>query len=105
MEAMRSAQPGMYEYELEAIADYVFKKHDAQGIAYFALVAAGHEHPGRTITPRRRRTAGRRLVLFDYAPDYKYYTVRRDPDVPGQRQVHRPISASSTRSTCGCIRR
>src|SRR5207253_4167837 len=41
MEAMRSAQPGMYEYELEAVADYVFKRHNAQGIAYFALVAAG----------------------------------------------------------------
>ena len=41
MEAMRDAQPGMHEYELAAIADYVFKQHNAQGIAYFALVAAG----------------------------------------------------------------
>jgi Xaa-Pro aminopeptidase len=41
MEAMRVAEPGMFEYELEAVADYVFKKHNAQGIGYFALVAAG----------------------------------------------------------------
>jgi Xaa-Pro aminopeptidase len=74
MEAMRSAEPGMYEYELEAIADYVFKKHNAQGIAYFALVAAGknaswpHYHASQT------RTKDGDLVLFDYAPDYKYYT-------------------------------
>jgi Xaa-Pro aminopeptidase len=74
MEAMRSAEPGMYEYELEAIADYVFKKNNAQGIAYFALVAAGtnafwpHYHAAQTQT-----TAGD-LVLFDYAPDYKYYS-------------------------------
>jgi len=74
MEAMRSARPGMYEYELEAIADYVFKKHNAQGIGYFALVAAGknaswpHYHAAHT------QTRGGQLVLFDYAPDYKYYT-------------------------------
>ncbi len=74
MEAIRSAQPGMYEYELEAIADYVFKKHNAQGIAYFALVAAGknaswpHYHAAQT------QTQDGQLVLFDYAPDYKYYT-------------------------------
>jgi Xaa-Pro aminopeptidase len=74
MEAMRSAEPGMYEYELEAIADYVFKKRNAQGIAYFALVAAGknaawpHYHAAQT------RTTDGDLVLFDYAPDYKYYS-------------------------------
>jgi Xaa-Pro aminopeptidase len=74
MEAMRSAEPGMYEYELEAIADYVFKKNNAQGIAYFALVAAGtnafwpHYHASQT------RTKAGDLVLFDYAPDYKYYS-------------------------------
>jgi Xaa-Pro aminopeptidase len=74
MEAMRSAEPGMYEYELEAIADYVFKKHNSQGIGYFALVAAGknaswpHYHAAQTQTKHGQ------LVLFDYAPDYKYYT-------------------------------
>ncbi len=41
MEAMRPAEPGMYEYELEAIADYVFRQNNAQGPAYFALVASG----------------------------------------------------------------
>jgi Xaa-Pro aminopeptidase len=74
MEAMRAAEPGMYEYELEAVADYVFKKHNAQGIAYFALVAAGknaswpHYHAAQT------RIEDGMLVLYDYAPDYKYYT-------------------------------
>ena len=56
MEAMRAARPGHYEYELEAIGDYIFKKHNAQGIAYFGLVASGTMRSGRTITPRRRRS-------------------------------------------------
>jgi Xaa-Pro aminopeptidase len=73
MEAMRSARVGMYEHEIEAIGDYVFKAHNAQGIAYYALVAAGknasypHYHAGQT------QMKDGDFVLFDYAPDYKYY--------------------------------
>jgi Xaa-Pro aminopeptidase len=73
MEAMRSARPGMYEYEIEAIGDYIFKVHNAQGAAYFALVAAGtnshypHYHAAQT------KTKDGDLILFDYAPDYQYY--------------------------------
>ena len=74
MEAMRSAQPGMYEYELEAIADYVFKKHNAQGIGYFALVAAGHNASWPHYHAAQTRAQDGQLLLFDYAPDYKYYT-------------------------------
>ena len=74
MEAMRSAEPGMYEYEIEALGDYIFKKHNAQGPAYYGLTAAGrnaawpHYHAAQT-----QMKAGD-LVLFDYAPDYHYYT-------------------------------
>jgi len=74
MEAMRSAQPGMYEYELEAIADYVFKKHNAQGIGYFALVAAGQNASWPHYHAAQTQTQDGQLLLFDYAPDYKYYT-------------------------------
>lgn len=74
MEAMRSAEPGMYEYEIEAIGDYIFKSHNALGPAYFGLVAAGknsfwpHYHAAQT------EMKDGDLVLFDYAPDYHYYT-------------------------------
>jgi Xaa-Pro aminopeptidase len=73
MEAMREAAPGLYEYELFAAAEYVFRKHGAQGAAYFPLSAAGrntalsHYHRGTT------KLADGDLVQFDYAPDWKYY--------------------------------
>jgi Xaa-Pro aminopeptidase len=73
LRAMKAARPGMREYELEAEADYVFKKNNAQGIAYFALVATGtnafwsHYHQAQDTLK-----AGD-LVLMDYAPDYNYY--------------------------------
>jgi Xaa-Pro aminopeptidase len=74
MEAMRSAEPGMYEYELEAIADYVFKKNNAQGPAYFALVASGQNAFWPHYHASQRKIQDGDLVLFDYAPDYKYYS-------------------------------
>jgi Xaa-Pro aminopeptidase len=73
MEAMREAKPGMREYELQAPAEFVFKKHGAQGAAYFALVATGtntlysHYHKGTAVLQDGD------LVQFDYAPDYNYY--------------------------------
>jgi Xaa-Pro aminopeptidase len=74
MEAMRSSQAGQYEYELEAVADFVFKQHNAQGIGYFALVATGTN----AFWPHYHASQGQLkendMVLFDYAPDYKYYT-------------------------------
>ena len=74
MEGIRNAQPGMREYEVESMADYVFKRGGAFGIAYFALVASGksaywpHYHAGTgELKPGD-------LVVFDYAPDYNYYS-------------------------------
>jgi Xaa-Pro aminopeptidase len=73
MEAMRDARPGMFEYELQADAEFIFKKNGAYGPAYFALVATGqntfysHYHKGTA------KLEDGNLVQFDYAPDYKYY--------------------------------
>ena len=73
MEAMRDARPGMFEYELQAAAEYVFKKHGAYGASYFALIATGqntyYSHYHRNTAP----LADGDLVQFDYAPDFKYY--------------------------------
>ena len=73
MEAMRDARPGMFEYELQADSEFVFKKYGAFGAAYFALIGAG---PNTYYTHYHRNTSKLQdgdLVQFDYAPDYKYY--------------------------------
>jgi Xaa-Pro aminopeptidase len=73
MEVMRVARPGLYEYELQAPAEFIFKKYGSQGAAYFALIATGrntlysHYHKNTT------KLQDGDLVQFDYAPDYKYY--------------------------------
>jgi Xaa-Pro aminopeptidase len=73
LEAMRDARPGMHEYELQADAEFVYKKHGAFGPAYFALIATGRN---TYYTHYNRNTAVLQdgdLVQFDYAPDYRYY--------------------------------
>ena len=74
MEGMRSAEPGMYEYEIEAIGDYIFKRHNAQGPAYYGLVAAGKNAAWPHYHAAQSQLKAGDLVLFDYAPDYQYYT-------------------------------
>jgi len=73
MEVMRDAQPGMYEYELQACAEFVFKRMGAYGPSYFALIATG---TNAYYTHYHKATAQLKngdLVQIDYGPDYKYY--------------------------------
>jgi Xaa-Pro aminopeptidase len=74
IEAMRSTAPGVHEYELEAVADFVFRQGGARGGGYAAIVAGGanawHGHYSANDAP----LAAGDLVLMDYAPDLAYYT-------------------------------
>ena len=73
MAAMREARVGLHEYELQAPAEYVFKKNGALGASYFALIATG---PNTYYTHYNSNTSVLKdgdLVQFDYAPDFKYY--------------------------------
>jgi Xaa-Pro aminopeptidase len=73
MEAMRDARPGMAEFELQADAEFVFKKGGALGAAYFALIAAGENTYYTHYNKNTGVLKDGDLVQFDYAPDYKYY--------------------------------
>jgi Xaa-Pro aminopeptidase len=73
MEAMREARPGLYEYELQASAEFVFKKYGSQGAAYFALIATGRNTLYSHYHKNTAKLQDGDLVQFDYAPDYKYY--------------------------------
>jgi Xaa-Pro aminopeptidase len=74
VEAMRDARPGLFEYQLQADAEFVFKDGGAYGPAYFALIAAGANTPYSHYHKNTAALHDGDLVQFDYAPDYKYYT-------------------------------
>ena len=74
MEAMRSTQPNLYEYQLDAAAKYIFHLHGARGDGYASIIGGGTNaymgHYFHKTDPLRDGD----LVLMDYAPDYHYYT-------------------------------
>jgi Xaa-Pro aminopeptidase len=74
MEAMRSTEPGVTEYQLDASARYVFLVNDARLEGYRSITASGTENINNM--HYFRNTATLRdgdLVLMDFAPDYRYY--------------------------------
>ena len=73
-EAMKGTRPGMYEYELEAAARYVYTKMGARGDAFRPIVASG---PNTTIlhySANNRQMLDGEIVYMDYGADYEYYT-------------------------------
>ena len=46
MEAMRSTEPGVFEYQLEAAANFIFKANGARGPGYNAIVGGGKNAVG-----------------------------------------------------------
>ena len=74
MEAMRSTEPGVYEYQLDAAARYVFLVHGARLEAYRSITASGTENINQLHYFRNtEQLRDGDLVLMDYAPDYRYY--------------------------------
>jgi Xaa-Pro aminopeptidase len=75
MEAMRSTEPGVTEYQLDAAARYVFLVNDARLEGYRSITASGTENIGNMHYFRNTSTLkDGDLVLMDFAPDYRYYT-------------------------------
>jgi len=73
-EAIRSARPGMYEYQIAALAEFVFLWHGASGPAFFPIVGSGPNSCIVHYHKNRRKTKDGDIVLFDFGADYAYYT-------------------------------
>jgi len=74
IEAMRSTKPGIYEFQLDAAAKYIFYQHGSQGDGYPAIIGGGsNAYMGHYFRKKDILKDGD-LVLMDYAPDYHNYT-------------------------------
>jgi Xaa-Pro aminopeptidase len=74
MEAIRSSEKGVFEYQLDAAARYVFLANDARLDGYRSITATGTENINNMHYYRNtKRLEDGDLVLMDYAPDYRYY--------------------------------
>jgi Xaa-Pro aminopeptidase len=73
-EAMKGTRPGMYEYELEASARYVYVKRGARGDAFRPIVASGPNSIILHYSANNRQMMDGEIVYMDYGADYEYYT-------------------------------
>jgi Xaa-Pro aminopeptidase len=74
-EAIAHAHPPMYEYQIEAQADYVFRNGGAQGWAYPAIVSSGENINTWHYFNDRRQIQPNELVVFDFAADLDHMTM------------------------------
>ena len=71
--AMRETRPGAFEYEIEALLDYTFRRRGATGPAYPSIVASG---PNATIlhyVENTRQMRDGELLLIDAGAEYGGY--------------------------------
>ena len=73
-EAMKGTRPGMYEYELEAAARFVYTKRGARGDAFRPIVASGPNTMILHYSANNRQMQDGDVVYMDYGADYEYYT-------------------------------
>ena len=86
LEGMAATQPGMREYELEALIEYGFHRRGAERVGFPSIVGSG---PNGTILhydENRRRMQAGELVVIDVGAEYGYYSadLARTLPVSGQ---------------------
>jgi Xaa-Pro aminopeptidase len=74
MAALRALRPAMYEYEIEAVLRYVFRKNGSPRQGYPAIVASGPNATVLHYTTNNRRIEDGDLLLIDAGTEFGYYT-------------------------------
>ncbi|HSO75990.1 MAG TPA: aminopeptidase P N-terminal domain-containing protein [Blastocatellia bacterium] len=103
LEAMRAVRPGMFEYEIEAVLRYVWRKNGSPRPGYAPIVASGANATVLHYTSNKRRIEDGDLVLIDAGTEFGYYTgdVTRTFPANGkftetQREIYRLVLDAQT---------
>jgi len=72
--AIRHGRPGVFEYELEAIINYQFRRRGGSGPGYATIVGAGENAMILHYIENRCAIADGDLVLVDAGCEYEHYT-------------------------------
>jgi len=73
IEAMRYARPGMYEYQVQAAVEFVFRSEGSPRDAYPSIVASGPNACILHYVENQRRTVDGDLLLIDAGCEYGYH--------------------------------
>ncbi len=81
-ETMALARPGMYEYELEARIEYVFRRNGAERLGFPSIVGSGPNGTALHYDRNRRRTRQGDLVVMDVGAEFGYLTADITRTIP-----------------------
>ncbi|MGB7294805.1 MAG: Xaa-Pro peptidase family protein [Candidatus Aminicenantales bacterium] len=72
-EVMKATRPGMYEYELSALYNFIAEKEGAQDLAYYMVISSGENHPYVHYYKHDRLLKDGDFIVMDIGPDVDYY--------------------------------
>jgi len=75
VEMIKATRPGMHEYELAALYEYLVRKEGAQDLAYHAIICSGENHPYLHYYRHDRLLQDGDFLVIDVGPDYHYYDI------------------------------
>jgi len=75
LEMMKATEPGVYEYELASLFEYICKKEGAQDLAYYVIISSEENHPYLHYHKHNRLLEDGDFLVVDAGPDYHYYDV------------------------------
>ncbi|MFC1557134.1 aminopeptidase P N-terminal domain-containing protein [candidate division KSB1 bacterium] len=75
IEVLRSARPGMYEWELAALFEYTIKRLGGQGFGYDPIVPSVPEWYDSHYSENSRKIEDGDMVMPDVGGEYKYYVI------------------------------
>jgi Xaa-Pro aminopeptidase len=81
-ESMKAAQVGMWEYELEALIEYTFRRHGAERVGFPTIVASGPNAVTLHYDENRRQMQANELVVEDVGAEFGYYSADITRTIP-----------------------
>ena len=80
--AMRFTKPGVFEYEIEAVAEATFRRLGAERLGYPSIVGSGFNSTVLHYDENRRQTAEGDLVVMDMGAEFGYQTADITRTIP-----------------------
>jgi Xaa-Pro aminopeptidase len=81
-ESMKAAQAGMWEYALEALIEYTFRRNGAERVGFPTIVASGPNAVTLHYDENRRQMQANELVVEDVGAEFGYYSADITRTIP-----------------------
>lgn len=80
--AMKFARPGVFEYEIEAVAEQTFRSLGAERLGYPSIVGSGINSTVLHYDTNRRKTEAGDLIVMDMGAEFGYHTADITRTIP-----------------------